>query len=464
MASIGEIVCKSFAENDEKGDNMKKFTKKALFIFMLIVILQQVIVFALPKQIDKKQEEMRGLWVATVLNIDYPSKPTTDPKVLKDEAIKILDHAENMGLNAVFLQVRPSSDAIYPSKYFPWSKYLTGSQGLKPEGNFDPLKFWVDEAHKRGIELHAWLNPYRITKKTAGEPKHDFASLDPKHPAVMNPQWVVKHSDGNLYFDPGIPEVRKLLINSINEIIEGYDIDGIHFDDYFYPGKDFDDKATYDRYGENFTNIHDWRRENVNLLIGELSKSIKDTKKDISFGISPFGIWANKSTNELGSDTRGMQSYYKQYADTRKWVKEGMIDYIAPQLYWHIGFNIADYNKLLNWWVDTTRGTGVDLYIGQAAYRAGSSKPDSPWYGFSEIGRQLELNRKFPEVKGSIFFTYNSLAGKPDLSEYIKKIYEEQDAITKGKDGKLVKNLSDKGFFDILIPIVQGERFFKLFR
>ncbi|TCO78041.1 glycoside hydrolase family 10 protein [Marinisporobacter balticus] len=406
---------------------MKKNLKTAICILLMMVIFQRSFVFAQPQSNRIEKKEMRGIWVATVLNIDYPSKPTTDSSILKKEAIDILDHVKNMGLNAVFLQVRPSGDALYPSKYFPWSKYLTGKQGLMPNDDFDPLKFWVDEAHKRGIALHAWVNPYRITKKTMNEVKHDFASLDSNHPALYNPNWVVMHSDGNLYFDPGIPEVRKLVIDGVLEIIENYDVDGIHFDDYFYPGQDFNDKDSYEKYGSGFINIDDWRRENVNLLIGDVSRAIKDASKNIRFGISPFGIWANKATNPLGSDTKGMQSYYKQYADTRKWVKEGMIDYIAPQIYWHIGFAVADYSKILNWWMETTEGTNVDLYIGQAAYKAGNESLDSPWYGFSEMERQLELNSKFMQVKGSIFFSYNSLARKPVLSGLIKTIYDKEE-------------------------------------
>ncbi|WP_425445829.1 glycoside hydrolase family 10 protein [Dethiothermospora halolimnae] len=417
---------------------------KIISILLIMVIFQSTIAFATPSLNTIEKKEMRGLWVSTVLNIDYPSKPTTDAEVLKKEAIKILDDVKDMGLNAVFLQVRPSGDALYPSKYFPWSKYLTGKQGVMPSDGFDPLKFWIDEAHKRGIQLHAWLNPYRITKKKYNEPEHDFASLDFFHPAIANPDWVVKHSDGNLYFNPGVPEVRELVMDGVIEIVENYDVDGIHFDDYFYPGKDFDDKDAFEKYGKGFENIHDWRRENVNILIGELSKRIKETSKDVSFGISPFGIWANKSTNPLGSNTKGMQSYYKQYADTRKWVKEEMIDYIVPQIYWHIGFSIADYSELLNWWVDTTKGTNVELYIGQAAYRAGNPDPNSPWHGFSEIERQLTLNSNFSQVKGSVFFTYNSFEGKPALSGLIKSIYQEKQYVMDMEKLKIVIKVIDK--------------------
>ena len=376
-----------------------------------------------------EKSELRGVWVSSVVNIDYPSKPTTNPEVLKAEALKVLDNAANLGLNAIFLQVRPTSDALYKSNIFPWSKYLTGKQGVMPDGGFDPLAFWVEEAHKRGMELHAWINPYRITKKGSGEPNHDFASLDPSNPAVLHPDWVVKYGDGNLYYDPGIPEVRQLVIDGITELVQNYDIDGIHFDDYFYPGKDFDDKASFQKYGAGFANISDWRRENVNTLIRDISKAIKATSKDVSFGISPFGIWANKNSNALGSDTKGMQSYYDQYADTRKWVKEGMLNYIAPQIYWNIGYSIADYSKILSWWKDTVTGTGVDLYIGQAAYKAGNADPASAWYGVAEIEKQLKLNAATPEVKGSIFFSYRSFINIPSIAPVVKTYYQQKDGI-----------------------------------
>lgn len=448
---------------------------------------------AVPNSIVSTSTDMRGVWVATVLNIDYPAKPTTNLEALKSEAISILDNAKATGLNAVFLQVRPTSDALYKSKYFPWSKYLTGKQGLAPDGGFDPLEFWVTEAHKRGIELHAWINPYRITKKEAGQPSHDFKSLDPSNPAVLHPEWVVKHTDGNLYYNPGIPEVRKLIIDSVLEIVNGYDVDGIHFDDYFYPGSKFNDKATYASYGKGFTNIEDWRRENVNILIRDVYQSIKASgKTNIRFGISPFGIWANKTADSLGSDTKGAQSYYDHYADSRKWVKEGIIDYIIPQIYWNIGYSIADYSKLLNWWKDTVSGTAVDLYIGHAAYRTGNSSTSSAWYGISEIAKQLSLNEKVSGVKGSVFYNYKSLADNPALNAVVKAIYEQRDGMAAvnpvqvsrpsenirtsykqyylngasdpGKplylNGELIENRSDKGYFGVLATLSDGPNVF----
>ena len=439
-------------------------------------------------------EEIRGIWVASVVNIDYPSEPTTDPEILKKEALTIIENTEKAGLNAIFLQIRPTADAFYKSKYFPWSKFLTGAQGKAPDKGFDPLEFWIEEAHKRGIQLHAWINPYRITKKTASEPKPEINSLNASHPARKHPDWVVRYSDNNLYFDPGIPEVRKLIADGVLEIVNNYDVDGIHFDDYFYPGRVFNDSKTYAKYGKGYKNIGDWRRANVNTLISDVHKAIKATGRDVSFGISPFGIWANKSNNSLGSDTKGLESYYDHYADSRKWVKDGIIDYIAPQIYWNIGYSIADYSKLLDWWKNTVSGTSVDLYIGHAAYKAGNPASSSPWYGISQIEKQLLLNQKTPEVDGSIFYNYTALANCPGLGAMIKATYEKKDGRTAiaqltvsrpseniatsyseyylngssdpDKDlylnGEPVENRSENGYFGILVDLKKDGNIFTL--
>lgn len=473
---------------------MKDLFKKILIVVLLIAqSLSITPVSAKPVSSENaSKKEIRGMWVATVVNIDYPSKQTTDPSVLKSEALKILNEAEKTGFNAVFLQVRPTADAFYKSDYFPWSKYLTGTQGKAPSNGFDPLEFWITEAHKRGIELHAWINPYRITKKTASEPKPTINSLAAGHPARKHPDWVVRYSDNNLYFNPGIPQVRKLIVDGVMELVKKYDVDGIHFDDYFYPGKDFNDSKTYATYGKGYKNISEWRRANVNTLISEVNKAIKAANKNIRFGISPFGIWANKATNPLGSDTRGYESNYEQFADSRRWVKDEIIDYIAPQLYWNIGYSIADYRKLLNWWADVVKGTSVDLYIGHALYKAGNSDPASPWYGVAEIERQILLNRSRPEVKGSLFYNYTSLANYPALSSTIKATYEKIDGKTTSipltvsrpseniktgysqyylngtsdpskplyLNGNLVENRSSKGYFGILVDLKNGANTF----
>ena len=341
------------------------------------------------------------------------AKPTINPEVLKAEAVKILDNAKKIGLNTIIIQVRPAADAIYPSKYFPWSRFLTGGEGLQPEQGFDPLAFWVEQAHLRDMALHAWITPFRVTKKASSEPDHHFSSLAPSNPAKIHQDWVIRHSDGNLYFNPGIPEVRKLILDSTLEIIHEYDIDGIHFDGFFYPGKSFQDQSTYMQHRKGNESIENWRRNNVNSLISEVSAAIKASGKNIRFGISPFGIWANRSSNALGSATAGQESYHHQYADSLQWIQNETIDYIAPQVFWNIGYTIADYKKLSEWWINAVSGTNVDLYIGHAAYKAGNKDLKSPWYGTAEIERQLIYNRCTPEIKGSILSSSSSLLEMP---------------------------------------------------
>ncbi len=476
---------------------IQKYLRKKLVPVLVLAILLSLMTPAYAdtsKEAGLKSSDFRGLWVATVVNIDYPVKPTSDPNILKGEALDILDYAKSTGFSAVFLQVRPTSDAFYPSKIFPWSKYLTGKQGTAPGGGFDPLAFWVSEAHKRGLELHAWINPYRITKRETGQPKHDFASLHSSNPAVKNPGWVVKHSDGNLYYNPGIPEVRKLIVDGVMEIIENYDVDGIHFDDYFYPDRNFDDSAAYKKYNTSGKSLDDWRRENVNTLIREVNAAVKKTGKNIRFGISPFGIWANKSSHPLGSDTKGLESYYSHYADSLYWINNEIIDYIVPQVYWNIGYSIADYQKLVVWWCNAVSGKNVDLYIGQAAYKAGDSNPTSPWYGTAEIERQMKLNEKYKEIKGSVFFNYNVMAKNPALTDTVRTIYSIRDGKTPDikvsisrplenittsmssfylngtsdpslplyLNGKPVENRSPKGYFGVLVPLSVGANTFTL--
>lgn len=405
---------------------MRKWKIAILVMTFVLIFISNSTVYAESLseiRLEEINKDFRGLWVATVLNLDYPSKQGVSDTLMKNEAIEILNQVEVLGLNAVVLQIRPTADSFFPSEIFPWSKYLTGKQGTQPLNAFDPLKFWIDEAHKRDIAVHAWINPYRITRKTATETAHDVSSLAENHPARLHPEWVVKHNDGNLYFNPGIPEAMNLIVDGVSEIVTNYDIDGIHFDDYFYPDSNFDDASTFAKYGVNFPSLADWRRNNVNQLISKTYKAIKSIDEKVQFGISPFGIWANSKTNTLGSDTAGLESYTSHYADTRLWVKEGMIDYIAPQLYWNIGFSIADYSKLLKWWDDVAEGTGVNLYIGHAAYRTGNTDPKSAWYGVDEISRQLNLNQAAANVNGSIFFRYANLKNSSNLRMLLSNQY-----------------------------------------
>lgn len=386
-------------------------------------------------------DDFRAVWVSTVLNLDYPSSGTTNSEQLKAEAQNIIQTVKFAGLNAIILQVRPTADAIYPSAYFPWSKYLTGKQGVAPDNQFDPLKYWIEEAHKNGIELHAWINPYRITRKTDKEPAHDFQSLASNHPAVLHPEWVVKHTDGNLYFNPGIPEVRQYIAKSVEELIRNYDVDGIHFDDYFYPSTNFNDATTFAQYGSQFKNIGDWRRDNVDQLIRDVYTTIKSIDATVQFGVSPFGIWANKKNNAFGSETNGNESYYNQYADTRKWVQNNMIDYIAPQIYWNIGYSVADYAILTDWWNKVVEGTNVKLYIGHAAYRVGNKDKANPWQGVNEISRQIALNRTRSQIDGSIFFRYAFIRDNSELKRIILTAFDSSKMNSGGSNTGIFNNL-----------------------
>jgi len=348
---------------------------------------------------QKAQRELRGMWLTTVRNIDWPSRPGLPEATVKAEYQTWLDLAVKMNHNAIFVHVRPSGDAFWPSQYAPFSYWLTGRKDNANPG-WDPLAYAITEAHKRGLEFHAWFNPYK-------------ASQDPVVPAgYPHPEWTVtyplKGEERHAYFDPGIPEARKWVEDSILESVDKYDLDGVHFDDFFYPypktGQAFPDKASYARYGQNRT-LADWRRDNVNLLVKETFERIKQSKPWVRFGISPFGIWQNKDSDDRGSATRGLESYAAIYADTRTWVKEGWLDYIVPQLYWYIGFEIADYVVLLRWWTELVKGTKVQLYIGQADYRIGNS---GVWKDPAELTRQLALNQQ-SGVLGSIHFSAKSV-------------------------------------------------------
>lgn len=418
---------------------MKKIRKNTMLLLMCAIILQisfcpVVATEGNASYNGKIVSEMRGVWVASVYNLDYPTIQTTDSETLKKEALKILDNAKALGLTAVFLQVRPTADALYDSDIFPWSRFLTGSNGLAPKDNFDPLKFWCDEAHKRNLELHAWINPYRITKNGDEE----YQNISNNSPAKQNSEWVVRYSDGNYYFNPGIPEVRKLVVDGIEEIVNNYDVDGIHMDDYFYPGTNFNDESTFNKYSNGLTNKDDWRRENVNLLIKEISNKIKEIDSTVSFGISPAGIWANKRNNDLGSNTNGTESYYQHYADTRKWALEEWGDYIAPQIYWEIGHKTANYKELINWWTDTLKNCNTDLYIGMADYKSINVSKSSVWYLGKEIEKQLKLNDNYSNVKGEIHYRYSSLMEDKNLYDKIKNYYQNQSIKVYVKGEKII--------------------------
>jgi uncharacterized lipoprotein YddW (UPF0748 family) len=369
--------------------------------------------------------QMRGVWVSTTKNLDFPTKQTKDAEKLKAETDEILDNCQRLGFNAVFLQVRDSSNAIYKSDIYPWSEYLTGSQGVAPSDDFDPLEYWVEAAHKRNIQLHAWINPYRVTNNTVTS----LSQLADGNPAKEHPEYCVKYSNGNYYYDPALPEVRQLVTDGVKEIITRYDVDGIHMDDYFYPGKDFNDSSSYAKYGDDEDKA-DWRRNNVDTLITQLRDTIKSYNSNIQFGISPCGIWANKDDNALGSDTRGKGSYDNLYADTRKWALEGWIDYIAPQVYWEMGYAAADYKTVTDWWVDTLKNCDTKLYIGLADYKAvGVTDTSSRWYNAKAISEEMDYNAANSRINGDIHFRYAVIAGNSTLQDIIKSKYADNQAV-----------------------------------
>ncbi len=453
--------------------------KALLLVILMLVSISFSNVYAdedvSRKKYVKEEKEMRGLWVASVLNINYPTVSTSNAALLKIEADNIIESASNAGFNAIFLQVRPTADSLYKSDIFPWSKYLTGKEGVAPNNGFDPLEYFIEEAHKRNIELHAWINPYRITKRKADEPAYTVNMLSPKHPARLHPEYVISY-DGNLFFDPALKEVRDLITDGVEEIVDNYDIDGIHFDDYFYPAKDFDDGASYARlaYGKD---LGDWRRENVNKLVEQVYKAVHSSKKDVIFGISPFGIWANNTSINTGSATSGLQSYFAHYADSLYWIDRGIVDYITPQIYWHRGFEVADFQVLTDWWNNAVRGKDVDLYVGLAAYRADNPDEKSPWYRNDELKNQLAYIKTKDEVDGYIAFSSSSVRSSNRVYNAFRgagKIKTNDDyeipsiALYGGADtqyvaglvypntpaylnGELIKNISDKGFFGAFV-------------
>jgi len=358
------------------------------------------------------KRELRGMWIATVENIDWPNQRGEAPEQYRRDYRRLLDAGQRAGLNAVFVQIRPASDAFYQSNLEPWSKWLTGVQGRSPAGGDDPLPFLITEAHRRGMEFHAWFNPYRATMDSVTR------RLAPTHPYRLHPQWFLRYA-GQLLYNPGLPEVRAHITRVILDVVRRYDIDAVHFDDYFYPypeaGQVFHDEAAFrDCNPTGIEKLADWRRNNVNVLIHDLHDSIRTAKRWVKFGISPFGVWMNKSADPLGSDTRaGQPSYSNLYADSRLWLEKGWIDYIVPQLYWSTTFRLVPYPVLLEWW--TRNHFDRHLYIGHGTYRMlESTRSDTTWRSARELPRQIRLNRSYDgEAPGSVFFSAKSLLTNP---------------------------------------------------
>jgi uncharacterized lipoprotein YddW (UPF0748 family) len=356
------------------------------------------------QQLLSPKREFRGVWVATVNNIDYPRQPTTNPIAHKEQWKYLLEKFKETGFNAVIMQVRPAADGFYPSELVPWSEYLTGKQGIAPEPLYDPLEYMINEAHKMGFEFHAWFNPYRATTDL------DTVTLAPNHAFRTHRDWMVRYNN-RFYFNPALPKVREHIIGVVAEVVAKYDIDAVHFDDYFYPYKVpnefFPDSLDFVKYGRGIGNIEDWRRSNVDSLVVGIHDMIKLIKPHVQFGISPFGVWRNKDRDATGSDTRaGATAYDDLYADVVKWMRLGWIDYCIPQLYWNIGFTPADHATLAGWW--GSRSYQRNLYIGHAAYKVQNDR-EPAWSSPSEIPKQIQLSRRNATTRGSAFFSAKSI-------------------------------------------------------
>ena len=355
------------------------------------------------------QYEFRGVWIASVDNIDWPLPKQYDPEVQRAEYIRQLDMHKQNGMNAVIVQVRPAADAFYPSPYEPWSQWLTGVQGKPPSPYYDPLLFMIEEAHKRGFEFHAWLNPYRANFSIGK------ASIAPAHITKLHPEWFVDYG-GKRYFDPGNKSAQHWVEDVVWDIVSRYDIDAVHMDDYFYPyriaGKEFPDKESYELHGNGMTK-DEWRRSNVDSIILSLSKLIKEEKPWVKFGISPFGVWRNSDKDPEGSPTQaGVTNYDDLYADILLWTRNGWIDYVVPQLYWETGHPKVAFETLIDWW--SKHAYGRHMYIGHGIYRAfekGSPKWHSPT---NELPRQLQILRETPNVQGSVYFSSKTFYRNPN--------------------------------------------------
>ncbi|MEQ9900453.1 glycoside hydrolase family 10 protein [Pectobacterium punjabense] len=386
----------------------------------------------LPATPQQSQEPVRGIWLATVSRLDWPpvaSVNASSPVIRmtqQQEALKgKLDKLKSLGINTVFFQVKPDGTALWPSKILPWSDMLTGNIGEDP--GYDPLQFMLDEAHKRGMKVHAWFNPYRVsvnTKQGTVTELNRTLSQNPASVFVLHRDWVRTAGD-RFVLDPGIPEARSWITSIVAEVVAHYAIDGVQFDDYFYAESStstLNDSETFKRYGQGFGSKADWRRHNTQQLIEQVSRTIKQLKPEVEFGVSPAGVWRNRSHDAAGSDTRGAAAYDEAYADTRQWVQQGLLDYIAPQLYWPFARDAARYDVLAKWWADVVKPTSTRLYIGVALYKVGEpSKNEPDWMikgGVPELKKQLDLNDSTPHINGTILFRENYL-NQPQTQEAV---------------------------------------------
>ncbi len=363
--------------------------------------------------------EFRGAWIATVANLDWPSKPGLGVAEQKAELIALFDRAAQLKLNAVILQVRPMADAVYASPLEPWSEFLTGTMGRAPQPFYDPLAFAIAEAHKRGLDLHAWFNPFRASLP----PAQARSPVALNHISRTHPEWVRRYGD-QLWLDPGEPAARQHILDAIMDVVRRYDIDGVMFDDYFYPYPDndasghtidFPDSASWRKYGAaTGVSRDEWRRENVNQFVQSVYHSVHALKPWVEFGISPFGIWRPGFPRQV----QGLDAYAKIYADSRRWLTEGWVDYFSPQLYWSIDSQQQSFPVLLNWWSEQN-AKHRHLWPSLNASNVGTKwKPD-------EITRQIQITRRQPGISGEIFYHLRNLLDDRALTDVIRAQYPQ---------------------------------------
>lgn len=407
------------------NDNMNCKLKIGINQFVVVISMLCVVLLnscasarmSRQKRLLYPKHEFRGAWIQTVFQDDYRNLTAGQFRRLLSDR---LDQLSRCGINAIVFQVRPEADAFYPSDYEPWSRFLTGQQGMPPdESDFDPMAFLIDACHQRNMEFHAWLNPYRAGVS-------GFTNFAEGHVYYQHPEWFVEYNNQTL-FDPGIPACRRFICRVVKDIVSRYDVDAIHMDDYFYPypvaGLPFPDDDSFDQYGRSSGyQSHqrvDWRRNNVNQLIQELKQTILLTKPWVRFGISPFGIYRNQRNDPKGSSTNGLQNYDDLYADVLLWMENGWIDYCAPQLYWEIGHQAADYKTLINWWNDLK--SDVPLYIGQDVART---------MKVYQLDAKMVDSRMLKQVQGNIFWPANELLrNNGGVADSLRQAYHRYPAL-----------------------------------
>ena len=394
--------------------------KHYFFLLLAVIISFSAISQPTPKR------EFRGAWIHVIGQSQYKEMSVSE---MKRYFINILDSLQTVKVNALVFQVRPCADAFYYSEIEPWSQYLTGTQGKAPEENFDPMAFVLEEAHKRMMEFHAWLNPYRVTAS------EDDILCD-THLYHKHPERFLKYGK-QLYFDPGLPENRDYICVVVKDILNRYDVDAIHMDDYFYPypiaGEKFPDENSFRKYasqqGFSDDQIGDWRRNNVDLLIEQLKYTIVLTKPWVRFGISPFGIYRNKKSTPdgSGSNTNGLQNYDELYADILLWMRKGWIDYCVPQLYWEIGHQAADYETLIHWWSE--QRSISQIYVGQSVDRTVNA-PDLQFPEKNQLPRKMELVRTLPGIDGNCWWPgYSVVRNNNGIADSLINNYQAYPAL-----------------------------------